>query len=386
MTQQPDPLVDADRATDCGEMETMKPALYINELTQGGAERLVKDVAIELGSRPGVDPVVVVARREGDLVAELEQSSVPVRSLDVDIKPTSMPAAVRELSVLLSETDIDVVHSHLLFAHVTSRIACSVQSVAHVSTYHNVSHHKPLPKRLFERPTELITDRVVCVSEGVRQSFPWSDRFDVIYNAIDVESFRDTVSEQPEPDLAAEFDPDDTVLLNVARCVSQKRQRDLIDAMDAIDDDSVHLVMVGDGPLKSDLEREVRERNLGECITLTGYVESIEPYYGIADLFVSASSNEGLPTTHVEAMAAQLGVVSTDIPGVREMVDEQSTGYLYPVGEPRELASIVEGMDTEEMHRLGERGFARALETFSLDQITSDHCDLYREVVGVEDG
>lgn len=359
----------------------MRPALFINDLRSGGAERLVKDLAVELARLDDVDPIVVVAADLGGFRAEIEGAGVAVHSLDVPVTTTGLPAGAAALVRFIRAESPDVVHSHLPYAHVVGRLAGLCTGTPHVSTYHNVREHKTFPRRLAERVTEPLSERVVCVSEGVRHSYGGGDRRVVIPNAIDVADFERRVAEA-NTDGIDSHDGDDTVLLNVARCVEQKRQRDLIDAMGELRDESVHLYVVGDGPLREDLERAVSAADLDTSVTVTGFVDSVPPYFAVADAFISASSNEGLPTTHIEAMAARLGIVSTRIPGVTELVDDGTNGYLYPVGETSDLADAIRKLDSPAASAFGDRGHERARSEYSLERVTRDHHDLYVEVTG----
>ena len=357
----------------------MIPAFLINDLQNGGAERLVKDISIKMKKYDDIDPIVILANDIGELKPELEASDVELTSLDVDVSTTSIPSGVRALSATLQERDVDLVHSHLSFSHVIGRLACARRSVPHVATYHNVREHKTLPKRLAERTTRPLSKRIICVSEGVRQSYSNTKNMEVIYNAIDVEAFNERVAEADTTELELELSDDTTILLNVARCVEQKRQQDLIEAMGYLAHDDVHLFIVGDGPRRSSLQALVNEKGLSDRVTITGYVEAVEPYYAIADVFVSSSSMEGLPTTHIEAMAAELPIMSTDIPGVREIIEEGTNGFLSAVGEPRMLSSRIESV-IEEGHSFGKHGYERARSQFSIQSITEQHVRLYRTI------
>lgn len=356
----------------------MKPALFINDLQKGGAERLVTDLAFELAKDASISPAVIVGNPIGELQSAFH-GDVPLYSLDVDISTTAIPGAIRALSTLVKEHDFDLVHSHLTFAHVVGRLACLRSSLPHVSTYHNVRGHKSVSKQLAERATEPLSDRIICVSEGVRQSFPNPDRMDVIYNAIDVEAFRSAVldADSPVPTLKNDI----TVLLNVARCVEQKRQEDLIEAMARLDREDIHLFVIGEGPRRMYLEDLVDELDVTDCVTVTGYVDAVEPYYAIADVFVSTSSNEGLPTTHIEAMAVELPVLATDIPGVRELVTHGTHGRLFPAGDVDKLVDNLESVEDLTSRGFGENGYKTVKENFAIEAICNAHVDLYYDII-----
>jgi glycosyltransferase involved in cell wall biosynthesis len=364
----------------------MRPCLLLNDFNGGGAERLVKDLATALAEYDDVDPVVVAANSAGELESAFESSSFELSILDVDVAMSAISEATKKLVTRLRALDVDLVHSHLAFSDLISRLACARLSLPHVSTYHNVQEKRSLLKRVVEHATRPLSEQIVCVSEGVRESYGNDPRMRVIYNAIDVEAFNWQVAEGDLTDVPKNVRSTETVFLNVGRCVEVKRQWDLLSAMEQIDSKDVHLVIVGDGPLRSELDELVSRKNLSDKVTVTGFVERIKPYYAAADAFVSSSSKEGLPTTHIEAMAAELPVVSTDIPGVREIVEHETTGYLCPVGEPTALAATIERVHETDSRELGIRGYETASSTFSIQRIAAEHVALYREVAESLDG
>jgi Glycosyltransferase len=359
----------------------MKLGLLINDLQNGGAERLVTDLALEFCQTDGIEPHILLAHRGGDLLSSLAPTEIQVHGLDVDISTTTIPQGAHALSEQLERLDIDLVHSHLSYSHVIGRFACARQGVPNVSTYHNVRAHKPRLKRLAERTTRSLSDCIVCVSEGVKQSYRNREGMVVIYNAIDTEGFRTRVESADTSALLSAHSNETTVFLNVARCVEQKRQGDLIQAFAEFDAPDTHLYIVGDGPRKQQLETLVSEQELSDRITITGYVDRIEPYYAIADAFVSSSSMEGLPSTHLEAKAAQLPIISTNIPGVTELVDHGTDGYLCAVEHPREIANYMRTVHTTDTGAMGRQGFESVDNEFSIGTIATEHADLYRRVV-----
>ena len=361
--------------------DCIRPGLVLNDFNGGGAERLVKDLVVELDGLDDVDPVVVVSNDRGELKSEFDASGVELSVLGVDVSMASIPEGTVKLTSRLRELDVDMVHSHLAYSDLISRLACMRLSLPHVSTYHNVEGKRPLMKRVVEHATRRLSDQIVCVSDGVRQSYGNGSRMCVIYNAIDIEEFNRRIAEADVTEVPMRARSADTVFLNVGRCVDVKRQWDLVSAMEQLDPTDTHLLIVGDGPRRTDLEELVLKKNLSDSVTVTGFVDSIDPYYAAADVFVSSSSKEGLPTTHLEAMAAELPIVSTDIPGVREIVGAEEIGFLCPVGDPVTLSETMERLHDTDRLALGTRGFEIAQSKFSIEQFGEAHVALYWEVI-----
>lgn len=354
--------------------------LVLNDFKRGGAERHVRDLAVQLRDTAEFDVTVVSANTRGELAAEFAEEGLGTTVLGVEVSMRSVPSGIAALTSTLRSVDPDLVHSHLSFSHLISRTACARLSVPHVATYHNVREKRTLPKRTAERAMRGLSDRIVCVSEGVRDSYGATADMSVIHNAIDVREFAQRVSEADASDVASTVSPGDTVFLNVARCVRVKRQQDLVRAVSRMDAEDVHLFVVGDGPRRSVLEDAVVEAGVSDRVTVTGYVDRVEPYYAVADAFVSSSSREGFPSTHIEAMAARLPVVSTRIPGVTELVDHGVNGYLCPVSDPDSLATYMDRIRRDDPGPLGDAGFERAASEFSMTGFVDAHARLYREV------
>jgi len=114
---------------------------------------------------------------------------------------------------------------------------------------------------------------------------------------------------------------------------------------------------------------------------VTGRVQDIYPYYAVSDVFVSPSRGEGLPITLLEAMAAELPVVATDIPGTREVVDHGTTGLLYGPGETDTMCEHVERFRAPAAREsYGRAGYERIQEMFSVERMASAYAKLYRQL------
>jgi len=129
----------------------------------------------------------------------------------------------------------------------------------------------------------------------------------------------------------------------VARLTSQKGQNDLIEAVAKLRDDDKNgptLVLVGDGPDRGFLETLAEGVAPGRVL-FTGYQQDPLPWLAAADVFVLPSLFEGLPGALIEAMAAEVPCVTTDIPGNRDLVIDRMTGLLVPVRSPEKLAAAI---------------------------------------------
>lgn len=125
----------------------------------------------------------------------------------------------------------------------------------------------------------------------------------------------------------------DKIILNVGRMVEEKAQHYLMDMMVNINNPDWKLVILGDGPLRSEIEAKIEKCNLNSRIELGGQVKNVNKWFDKSSIFVFSSISEGFPNALVEAMAAGLPCVSFDCDaGPRDLINDGKNGFLVPVG------------------------------------------------------
>jgi glycosyltransferase involved in cell wall biosynthesis len=162
--------------------------------------------------------------------------------------------------------------------------------------------------------------------------------------------------------------PDGRSTIAVIGALSPEKQVEVaIDAVARIPD--ARLIVVGDGPARSGLERRAR-RALGDRCSFTGAVADPSPIYAACDVVVATSRTEGLPGVLIEAGLCGLPVVASDVGYVREIVDPGRTGILVPAGDVAATASAL-AWAIREGAVLGAAARRRCLARFSLDEVAS---------------
>ncbi|WP_277542847.1 glycosyltransferase [Haloarcula laminariae] len=360
----------------------------ITALQYGGAENMVADLVETVD-----DAAFTVGYMEAkdDLVERLVDAGATVESFDEGFRFD--PRAFARLRRFLRAESFDVVHAHLPYAQTVGRLAAVGSGVdGVVSTQHNVADTWHPVTRATERATRPLDSVTVAVSNGVERSFTGSshapnrlgDDWCTIYNGIDVDGFGQRVDDVDAAAVREEFDldPETLTLLNVGRYVPVKRQREAIRAVAQAPFDA-QLLVVGDGPLKADLRAAAAELGVSDRVHVTGRVADIEPFYAVGDVFLAPSRAEGHPITLLEAMAAGLPVVATDIPGISEVVVDGGTGRLYEPGDIEALlAALARLRDPSLRREYGTAGRERARETFSVERMAASYGELYRQVAG----
>jgi glycosyltransferase involved in cell wall biosynthesis len=132
---------------------------------------------------------------------------------------------------------------------------------------------------------------------------------------------------------------------SIGSLITTKQIDTVIRAFDRMGDrDNVRLLVIGDGPEEQSLKAMVMRLGLSQNITFVGRVapSKIPEYLAALDALILSSSSEGRPNAVLEAMAAGVPVIASDIAGVRELIRDGTTGLLFPVGDDRELVTQME--------------------------------------------
>jgi glycosyltransferase involved in cell wall biosynthesis len=150
---------------------------------------------------------------------------------------------------------------------------------------------------------------------------------------------------------------------------------DLIDAMKIVlQERQVRLIILGDGPLRSELQAKIDALGLRNNVKLAGYVENPLKYFARSNVFALSSHVEGLPNVLVEAMLCGCTPVATDCPtGPREVLQGGKYGYLVPMRDPPALArGICAALDTP----IRREALHEAISPFREDAVVSRHFEL----------
>jgi glycosyltransferase involved in cell wall biosynthesis len=154
-------------------------------------------------------------------------------------------------------------------------------------------------------------------------------------------------------------------------------------ALVAARDPAAVFLLAGDGELRPQLEALVRERGLESRVRFLGWRRDLANIYGASDVFLLTSRNEGTPVALIESLAAGVPGVSTEVGGVRDVVDTDAIGLLAPFGDPRALADHVATLlgDRERRQRMGEAGRASVAARYGIDRLVAEVDVLYRELL-----
>ena len=308
------------------------------------------------------------------------------------------PGTIRELVNVLTTSEVEILHVHgELYLLVLARLCGRIADIPVMGTYHNPAEGFSRPTQMAEQLTRPLSTVDIAVSRDVERTYSGSAQMYTsesdlqretytIHNGIDVGKFSREIQAASTEYLERKYDLDNKlVFLNIGRYTEQKNQRALIRAMSAVTDgepeSDVHLFVVGWGPNEDSLKQLAATEGVEDSVTIAGRVENVSEYYSVADCFVLSSQSEGLSVVLLEAMAAGLPVVGTDVSGTAEAIVDGETGAVVTPDSPRELAEKMQEMTAEERRRrLGRNGHQRAREQFSIERTAQLYTSLYQKI------
>lgn len=225
-----------------------------------------------------------------------------------------------------------------------AKISCSSR-VTPFDTYSNTLFSKRWILKQLARSVMWRSDALTCVSKDMvdqyRRVFRNSPHV-CVYNIVDDRQSRLRLNEPV--DHAWLSNKNVPVLVAAGRLAEWKGFSDLINAFRILRQQrEVRLLILGDGPLRGELQVQIDELRLTDDIQLTGYVQNPLKYFKRADVFVLSSHVEGLPNVLVEAMMCGCTPVSSDCPtGPRELLEGGRYGYLVPMRNPEAMAAGIQ--------------------------------------------
>ena len=317
----------------------------------------------------------------------LAQSGIPVCYLGK--RPGFDPRMFVRVARVLKRVRPHVVHTHRYVLRYALGPMLSGRIPAMVHTVHNLAEKEvDWSGRLIHRmafkqgvvPVAIADD----VDDSLRRLYG-IDGFPLIPNGIPVEAFRKPSMDRAEWRESEGFTAGDVLFACVARFKAQKNLPLLVKAFAQGPglEPRAHLLIVGHGELRRDLERQIDALGLRERVHVLGVRSDVPGLLNAADAFVLSSDWEGSPLSVMEAMAAGTPVISTAVGGVPELIEDGESGLLVPPGDARALAGAMQYVleNPEVRTSMGSAAAKRAMERFDLRVMTEAYEELYRATV-----
>lgn len=357
----------------------------------GGVESHVAVISRELASR-GHDVEIITSRYDKSLPKTEEIDGVNITRVKTVFTMFNTPVTP-DMKRVVMNTKFDALHAHMpppLTSFYTAR-ACIEMNRPYVLTYHcdleiplffgaaiTSLYRRTLGKFTMSHAKKIVlhTESYAATSRQV-----WKYDTQIIPSAVDEVRFRPGLDGS---DIQKRFGLEGKrVMLYIGRLVYHKGLKHLIDSLAHLPKDVV-LLIVGKGPVREKLERYASEAGQKERVIFAGVVsfDELPLFYSACDVFVlpSTSRLEAFGLVSVEAMACQKPVLISNIPGVREVIDDGVEGLLIEPIDPKDIAQKASRIlsDDSLAHKMGQNGRNRVEKEYTWTKVASRLEKLYK--------
>lgn len=352
----------------------MKPkvAIVLPYFGSGGAENMVSRLAAHIDlDRVNAEVICVYGQPQNNhLEKAVTDNSVQIKFIGKG-KGFSVGALVK-LWKELSAFRPNVVHTHL-----SACVYCAPWVLLHkvkmLHTIHNTPKYELIkPKQMVMALMYKLNKAIpVAISHEIQnmmiEEYRLSNKPELVYNPVDVNRF--AIPKRRHEGIQ---------IITVGRISPQKNQKLLIDAIKSVSKEhpEISLTILGDGPLRKEVEAYIQQENLTDKVHVMGNVGNVEEYFAKSDIFALSSAYEGLPLVVLEAMAASLPIVSTNVGGVKDIVTDN--GILVEPNKLEELIRAISLLISDENARkiLGNKSYNN-VQCFDSSIIADQYAKLY---------
>jgi glycosyltransferase involved in cell wall biosynthesis len=350
-------------------------------------ERLVLDL-VRQGKSLGQELSIICLVQAGDFAGQARSHGIPVYSLDKG--PGIRLGLIHRLGRLLHTLQVNIVHTHEIGALFYTGPAAGLGNrpiILH--TEHGKNYPPGSRKCWLGWLAAHWAGRICCVSADVAADLvslriARRPKIALVPNGIDTGRF---VLPQNADEIRRRLgiSPQAFVIGTVGRLDEIKCQDLLLRVFARLRGQmsEARLLLVGEGPLRQELEQLAARLEIAREVSFAGYQEQPERYLAAMDVFALPSRSEGLPLVILEAWAAGLPVVASRVGGIPELIENGQSGILFPSGDEEALARALEKIwaDRDLGRRLGEAGRIQAREHYDVRVMAQTYQDHYLDLL-----
>ena len=309
--------------------------------------------------------------------------------------------ALKKIKSIIKEFQPDIVHTHASKAGALGRkaaISCKVPVVVH--TFHGHVFHSYFGKlktyvfKTIERYLARNSSGIIAISEIQKKELcqdhkiTRTSKVKVIPLGFDLAPFQNNYA-QNRKNIRNKYEiSDDTIAIAiVGRITAIKDHHYFLDVIEEIHkktNERIKIFIVGDGDLKPEIEHRIQPmKKSGIDISLTSWIFDIAEFNAGMDIMCLTSKNEGTPVSLIEAQASNLPVVSTDVGGVLDIVEQNETGFIIPRTNKSEFVSKLQLLieNDEIRNKMKNKGWQNVYEKYSYQRLAKDMDIYYKELL-----
>ncbi len=357
----------------------MKILYVISTLGGGGAESQLCYYAAELRqSHPDVFFEVCAIKKGGEFEEKLVQKGIKVTVLN----EKNIAIAAMKVRRLLKKGDFDIVHSHMFFSDIVSRIAAIGLKVKTVVTHHGLGKWKKRILILLDKATKGLVDKFIVVSEASynlragREKYPVK-KMTIIYNGISKNFLCEAPKEIP-------INGDKIVVGTIARMTNNKQIDVMIDVIrDLGNYPYLNYEVVGDGENYDKLVAQVKALKLEDRVTFMGWRKDVLSVIKKWHIFALPSLNEDLPVSIIECMAQGIVPVASTVGGIPFLLDNGKNGILCDSQNRKTFADAIEYLinNPKEYAVFSERSRKLVENMFMIEKNVNRTLEIYSELL-----
>lgn len=356
--------------------------VLIVSMPVGGVENLILSIVRKL-DKDKFNITICCIRELGSLGKRAGELGIDTLCLDLMKSSRFDPGISFKISKVLKDLNIHILWTHQYVANLYGRMASFIARTPVVIPAFHVLYDRPkLHRRMFNHLLAYRTDMMVAVSNAVaadmiRYDMLNSRKIKVIYNGVDLNKFQKKLSQQ-EARKIFDLPPEGMIIGSVGRLTEQKGHRYLIEAASKLE--NVCVAIAGDGPLTGDLKQLAGQLNINCVFSGEMAYEQVPDFLRTLDIFCFPSLWEGFGISLVEAMAAGIPVVASDIPPHREVVDE--AGIFFPPADStallHSLKMLIDGTSLMSTYSIEAK---KRAEIFSIEKTVKAYEDLFNDAL-----
>ncbi len=368
----------------------IRVAIVIDSLKVGGAQRLISAYAANARAHELIPIIITLREDNAPFIVESIRTA--------GIKLITLPHAslidmgrYQHLVRLFREEKVALVQTHLTYANILGSLAAHAAGIPVIATLHSIAVRKGWKARVLKWIEDYVlrryATRILAVGQVVADLNKGSygrRKVDVIPNGIPKPIFPQVKEREALRREITGNHGTNPIVITVGRFSRAKGYEDMIEAFRLLQQRAANpkLVMVGSGTTVDSIKEQISDLHLGQSIILTGEREDIPSLLALSDVYASSSHREGLPLALLEAMMAGLPVVATSVGDIPNVVTEE-TGVVVPPHRPELLADALEDLlkNPKKREAMGQAGYRRAMNEYSVEAWMKKHLALYREVL-----
>lgn len=322
----------------------------ITRFLNGGAEENTL-LTCNYSAKRGDDVTLIIgADSEREIIKKLDKrvKLIRIKYLVRQINPIKDFLAFISISKKLNIIKPDIVHTHESKAGIIGRLSAKIAGTkliihtVHILPFINVNFFKKSFYVLLEKLIAIITDKFICVSKGMmNKSLTYNiapkTKYTVIHSGFDIKKFRN--SKKNFNLINLKNFKKSKIITMVGAFEKRKRQVEFLSIFKQLlnKDKNLFLILVGSGILFNSAKKKAQELKVKKNILFVGFSKFPEKYIALADLCVMNSIREGLPRVVPQYIAAGKPVITSNLPGIEEIIKNSINGFIFPQDNQIEL-------------------------------------------------